>query len=253
MRCLVIDDELASRSRLKRLLSVHEDAELVGEAENGVVGLEMIASTRPDVVFLDVEMPVVSGIELAKRMHAELEAPIIIFTTGYASYAIDAFHADAIGYLLKPIEQDRLELTLGRARRLLKDSPTSDSATKANDESTVLRGSRLDQIVGRKGDRYYLLRPSEVVYFAAQDGYVRAFTAKDSYFVNLTIAELEETLAHLRFFRAHRAALVNLSHVREIQASFRSSYVFLMAHPTGPEIQVSERQAKALRGRIPGL
>jgi DNA-binding LytR/AlgR family response regulator len=253
MRCLIIDDESASRSRLKRLLGKHPGVEVIGEAKNGMTGLQEIVSLSPDLIFLDIEMPVVNGIQMLRSVPSGTTLPLVIFVTGYDAYAMAAFDADALAYLLKPIEEERLAAALDRAQRLT--TQPAEKAVELNRLATAVTKHkiRIDQIVGKKRERFILLRPAEIIYFSAEDGLVKAHTAKETYLVDLTLNELEESLLHLRFFRAHRSVLVNLNQVREIQPSFRSSYILLMENSDDTQVQVSERQAKSLRGRIPGL
>ena len=253
MRSLIIDDEAASRSRLKRLLGKYPTVEVIGEAENGMVGLQKIMALTPDLIFLDIEMPVVNGIQVLKSIPTGTPLPLVIFVTGYDAYALAAFEADALAYLLKPIEEERLASALERARRFTLE-PSERAAEQERLAGMVTRRRvRIDQVVGKKKDRFVLLRPSEIIYFSADDGLVKAHTVNDTFLVDLTLNELEESLEHLRFFRAHRSALVNLNQIREIQPSFRSSYVLLMRNSPHTEVQVSERQARSLRERISGL
>jgi DNA-binding LytR/AlgR family response regulator len=154
---------------------------------------------------------------------------------------------------LKPIEEERLVSVLERAGRLTREPAERVVEQEHLTEIVTKRRIRIDQIIGKKKDRFILIRPAEIIYFSAEDGLVKANTVKDTYLVDFTLNDLEESLVHLRFFRAHRSALVNLNQIREIQPSFRSSYVLLMENPSSTEVQVSERQAKSLRERIPGL
>lgn len=253
MRCLIVDDASASRSRLKRLLAPRADIEIVGEAEDGMAGLEMIVSLVPDLIFLDIEMPIINGIQMLKSIPEGTALPIVIFITGYDAHALAAFEADALAYLLKPVEEERLVSTLERARRLTREPTQFLAEQRRFTEVVNRRRGRIDQVVGKRRDRFVLLRPADIIYFSAEDGLVKAYTAKAQFAVDLTLNDLEESLSHLRFFRAHRSALVNLNQIAEIQASFRSSYILLLANPAHTEVQVSERQAKSLRERIPGL
>jgi two-component system, LytTR family, response regulator len=230
MRFLIIDDESASRSRLKRLLAPQADVEIVGEAEDGMAGLELIVSLVPDLIFLDIEMPIVNGIQMLKSIPEGTALPIVIFITGYDTHALAAFEADALAYLLKPVEEERMVSTLERARRLTKDPTQFLAEQRRFTEVVNRRRGRIDQLVGKRRDRFVLLRPADIIYcpadiiyFSAEDGLVQAYTAKEQFAVDLTLNDLEESLSHLRFFRAHRSALVNLNQIAEIQPSFRSS------------------------------
>jgi len=253
MRCLIIDDEASSRSRLKRLLKSYDDIAIVGEAEDGVAGLEAILQQSPDLVFLDIEMPQLTGIQMLRALPRSSATPLVIFITGYDEHALAAFEANALAYLLKPVEEERLSATIDRARLLITN--THDRQAEAENLRSVVaqRRAPLDRIVGKKRDRFYLLRPDEILFFSAEDGLVKAHSLKESYTVDLPLNDLESDLSSRQFFRANRAALINLNRIREIQPYFRSSYVILMADAENTQLQVSERQAKELRSRVPGL
>ena len=252
MRCLIVDDEFSSRSRLRRLLSSQEDVEVVGEAEDGIAGLDQITIAKPDLIFLDIEMPRLNGFQMLKALPQE-SLPLVIFVTGYDEHALAAFEAQAVSFLLKPIEESKLAAALNRSRLILEHSPkVSDEAQRV---ANVVRQVPLclNHIVGRKQGRFILLRPLEIFYFSAESGLVKAHTANDSFHVEMTLNDLEEALVQQRFFRAHRSSLVNLGRVKEIEPYFRGTYVLIMNDATRSQIQVSERQAKLLREQIPGL
>ena len=253
MRCLIIDDEFSARSRIKRLLTAHPDIEVAAEAEDGVQGLEQITSLKPDFIFLDIEMPRLNGFQMLKVIPASQTLPLIVFVTGYDEHALAAFEADALAYLLKPVDEHRLATTMSRARQLVTD-PISSTEERRRVADMVRRASpRLDHLVGKRQGRLVLLRPGEVAFFIVESGIVNAHTAGGVFHVELTLNELEEYLPAQRFFRAHRASLVNLAQVAEIEPHFRSSYMLIMRDAASSQIQVSERQAKLLRDRIPGL
>jgi two-component system, LytTR family, response regulator len=253
MRALIIDDELSSRSRLKRLLVKHPDVSIDAEAENGVEGLRAILETAPDLVFLDIEMPNLNGLQMLRSLPANANVPLVIFITGYDEHALAAFEANALAYLLKPVEQDRLAISLDRARRLLASVPERQAEADRMKKVIHNQQASLDQIVGRKKDRFYLMRPEDIFYFTAEDSLVKAHSSKETCTVDFTLNELEDALRSRQFFRAHRSALINLNRIKEIQPYFRSSYIILMTDPANTEFQVSERQAKQLRARVPGL
>ncbi len=253
MRSLIIDDESVSRSRINRLLATQPDVQVIGEAANGMKGLELIVSLMPDLIFLDIGMPVLNGLQMLRSIPEGTPIPLVIFITGYDEHALAAFEADALAYLLKPVDEERLATAVGRARRILSEPAERVAESRRIASAVAQRSIRMDQIVGKKHDRFFFLRPVDIVYFSAEDGVVKGHTAMETYLVAFTLNDLEQSLTHLQFFRAHRSALVNLSQVREIQPSFRSSFVLLLADRGRTEIHVSERQAKVLRERTPGL
>jgi two-component system, LytTR family, response regulator len=253
IRSLLVDDEAAARGRLSRLLAVHPDIVIAGEATNGLEALEQIRALHPDLLFLDIELPGLSGFEVLRALPSDLAMPLVVFVTAYDQHALAAFEANALAYLLKPVSPERLARVVDRATRLYQHTPqrlTEQQQVERLLQSTV---RSLQQVVGRKRDRFVLLRPDEIVLFQVDGGIVRAKTATDSYWVNHQLTELENGLPEGLFFRARREVLVNLAKVKEIRPYFKSSFLLTMTDAALTEVPVSERQAKLLRQRLPGL
>ena len=250
MTGLIVDDEAAARSRLTRMLSKHPEVSIAGEASDGLQALESIGRLRPDLVFLDIQMPGLDGFQVIRSIPAEVPRPLIIFVTGFDRHALEAFEANALAYLLKPVEHEQLAMVLERAAKLCAFEQMRQQEESRVAELVRSRAPALEQIVARKRDRFVLLNPEEILYFCVEGGLVRAKTATESFVVNYQLADLEAALAHA-FFRARREALVNLKQVKEIRPFFKSSFVLAM--PDAAEIAVSARQARLLRQRIPGL
>jgi DNA-binding LytR/AlgR family response regulator len=253
MRSLLVDDEPSARLRLRRLLSTHTHVEISGEAADGVEAVKEIERLRPDLVLLDVQMPGLDGFDVLRALSAQSAIPLIIFVTGFHEYAIKAFEANAVAYLLKPVEAERLHAMVERAWQLhsfVEERDLDDKKVKA----ALSSASRpLEHIVARKLDRLLLLDPREVMFFYMDNGVVRARTAAESFWLNYQLGELEAGLPATNFFRAHRSTLVNLKAVREIRPNERSGFVLVMADSAQTQIEVSDRQARLLRARIPGL
>jgi two-component system LytT family response regulator len=250
MNSLIVDDETAARSRLTRLLSAHPEVRIVGEAADGLEAIERIERLRPDLVFLDIQMPGLDGFQVIRGLRPAVPRPLIVFVTGFDRHALEAFEANALAYLLKPVETERLAAVLERAAKLCEFERLRSEEERLVADVARTQAPALQQVVGRKRDRCILLNPDDILYFSAESGLLKAKTATDSYLVNYQLAELEAALAP-SFFRARRSVLVNLGRVKEIRPYFKSS--FLLAMPDAAEIAVSERQAKLLRQRIPGL
>lgn len=253
MCTLLVDDEPSARLRLRRMLSTHVHVEISGEAADGVEAVDQIERLQPDLVLLDVQMPGMDGFDVLRALPAQSMMPLIIFVTGFHEYAIQAFEANAVAYLLKPVEAERLHAMVERAWRIhsfVEERDLDEQKVKA-----ALTGvtQPLKHIVARKLDRLLLLDPQEVMFFYMENGIVRARTAAESFWVNYQLGELESALASTNFFRAHRATLVNLKAVREIRPNGRSGFVLTMADTAQTQIDVSDRQARLLRVRIPGL
>jgi DNA-binding LytR/AlgR family response regulator len=253
LRSLVVDDEPNARMRLHRLLKDDERVEVIGEAKDGLEAVTQIQRLLPDLVFLDVQMPGLDGFATLKALPSELPVPMIIFVTGFHEHAMAAFAANAIAYLLKPIERERLREMVERAWKL--QHFAEDRVRAANQvhqfAANVPRNFR--QIVTRKLDRFLLLDPDEILYFYMDHGIVRVRTNDDNLWVNYQLGDLEQGLSEFNFFRAHRASLVNLRRVKEIRPSARSAFLLIMDDTEKTQIEVSERQARALRLIMPGL
>jgi DNA-binding LytR/AlgR family response regulator len=253
MRSLIIDDEAGARLRLRRLLQAQDCVEIVGEAEDGMAAVGEIERLRPDLLFLDIQMPGLDGFSVLKALPHDFPLPLVIFITGFHEHAMKAFEAKALAYLLKPIETDRLNEMVDRAWRLHRSA--DDRSQDDLKVKTLVKEAtrRLERIVARKLDKYWLVNPSDVLFFQMDNGIVRAKTASETFWVSYQLGELEEALSETGFFRAHRSTLVNLKRVKEIRPDVRSRYVLVVADADRTEIEVSERQGRSLRERIPGL
>lgn len=252
MKALIVDDELSAQRRLGRLLSMHPGVEIVGEAQDGVEALDLIEARKPEVVFLDIQMPELDGFGVVRALPSSAETPLIVFATSYDQHALAAFEANAVAYLLKPIEEERLAIVMERLKRLLA-SADDRMLEKERLSAVTTETARLHRLVCRKGNRVMLFDPAEILWFYIDGGIVRARTATDTYWVNYQLHQLETGLNSEVFFRARRDILVNLDGVKGIKPFDRSTFVLVMNDSQGTEVQVSERQAKELRQRLPGL
>jgi two-component system, LytTR family, response regulator len=252
MKTLLVDDEPSARLRLRRLLEGDERLEIAAECADGLSAVQEMEQLKPDLVFLDVQMPGLDGFEILRALPKSVPRPLVIFVTGFHEHALRAFEANAVAYLLKPIETERLEEMVERSWRL--HSFSDGRADQDRVDSLIAADARgLERIVARKLDRLFLLEPSQIFYFFIDNGIVRAKTANETFWVNYQMGELEEGLAKRDFFRVHRGRLVNLKHVREIRPDVRSSFLLIMDDSSRTGIEVSERQGRLLRDRIPGL
>jgi two-component system LytT family response regulator len=247
MRSLIVDDEESARERLGRMLKVHPEIAVVGQARDGIEAIEKIEKLTPDLLFLDIELPGLTGFEVLQSLPRTAAPPLVIFVTGYDQHALAAFEANALAYLLKPVEPERLAHAVERAGKL-----------GAAERHRILRVARevpkvLRQIVCRKRDRLVLVPPDRILWFQMEDGIVKARTENETYWVNHQLGELEACLPADTFFRARREVLVNVAKIKEIRPYFKSGFLLLMADAAATEIVVSERQARAFRQRIPGL
>jgi DNA-binding LytR/AlgR family response regulator len=251
IRTLIVDDEPLARERLKRLLADIEDVEFVGEAGSGVQAVEMIEGQRPDVVLLDIQMPVLDGFGVLEALD---EPPLIIFVTAYDQYAIRAFEVNAVDYLLKPFSQERLNRAIHRAREELNKergfakAPGPWSSTRQLApllRSLADQGQYAARLAVHDRDRIRVLDTEQVDWIGIEDDEVTVHVGQEAYTIRRTLSELEARLDPARFFRAHRSAIVNLDRVQEIIPWFKGSHRLRLT--TGAEVDLSRRRARALR------
>jgi two-component system LytT family response regulator len=247
IRALIADDEASARSRLRKLLAPHAFELIEGDAADGLAALEAIRKHRPQVVFLDIEMPGLDGFEVVEALAPEAR-PLIVFVTAYDEHALAAFEANAVAYLLKPVVEERLRSVVARIEQLLR-SPADVAGEIAR--SSAVASSRpaqpLHHVLAVQGDGYVLIPASDVCFFHVEDGVTHVKTATASHRTHYAIGELETRLPSPPFFRAHRATIANLDKVAKINPMFKGSLLLTMKDSGSSEIQVSERQAKTVR------
>lgn len=246
MRVVIVDDEPIARQVLRQELASIADLEVIGEAEDGLAALQLISALRPDLVFLDLEMPKMTGFEMIRRLGGT-PAPVIVIVTAYDQHAIRAFEAGAIDYLLKPVSQSRLLQSVQRARRLAKHPP---QVLERIGQLQVLaapggEGGQARKIVAKLGDEFFLLNIEEVLAFQSEGDLTWILTAKQRYLATQNLSALEAKLKNTPFHRIHRSAMVNVNHIRKM--SVLSSQRWLMTLTNGQEFVVSKRQAKNIR------
>jgi len=256
IRALIVDDERRARAYLAKLVSSHVDVTIVGEARDGRTALDEIVRLEPDLVFLDVQMPEMTGIEVARALPSD-RAPFVVFTTAFDRYAIDAFEVNAIDYLLKPYDSERLARAIERVRcQMRTESSGNPLASRLERLLAALddkKGQRRDapdatslsRIPAQSRSGIVLLELCEVYQIASDDRIVFAHTRDERYVVNFSIKELETRLPDDLFYRSHRSCLVNLTHVREVVPWFHGK--LLLKLDDGSETIVSEDRAPRLR------
>jgi two-component system, LytTR family, response regulator len=244
MNALIVDDEPIARRVLREELELFPDVRVIGEAGNGKEALERITELRPDLVFLDLQMPVMSGFEVVRNLHEPL--PIIVIVTAFDAHAIEAFEAGAIDYLLKPVGEARLQKALERAKSL-QGKPTDIAAQVDKIASAVQPPGALRsrKITGRSGEDYHVLDLEDVVAFQAERELVWIVTSKQRLFATQTLRAIEERLADPQFPRVHRNAIVNVGHVRKMKSL--SSQRWLITMSNALQLVVSKRQAHKIR------
>lgn len=245
MKTLIVDDEPIARRVLREELEDLPGIEIVGEAEHGREALERIAELKPDLVFLDLQMPVMGGFEVVRKLGGG-HLPVIVIVTAFDEHAIAAFDAGAVDYLLKPVSETRLRVAVERARRLRRNP-----IENANALATITAAEQPDRpvarrkIVGRNGTEYFLLDPNEILAFQAEGELVWIVTAKQRLLATRNLHMTEEQLKDEQFQRVHRNAIVNVNHVRKM--SVMSSQRWLITLSNSLQIIVSKRMAQNIR------
>jgi two-component system LytT family response regulator len=246
LRALIVDDEPVARRVLREELELQTDIEIIGEADTGGRALEEINALRPDLVFLDLQMPEMGGFEVIQQLRSGTHLPVVIVVTAYDKYAIRAFDEGAVDYLLKPVAQARLIRALDRARQLVSNRvDAAENLARLQEIASVPAPQRLLKIVGRTGDEYFLLNASEVLAFQADGEVVWIVTAKQRYLATQSLRKIQEKLESTSFRRVHRNALVNVDHVRKMAAL--SSNRWLITLNNNQEFVVSKRLARNVR------
>lgn len=249
MRALLVDDEKLARDELAYLLESRPDVEVVGQATNGPEALEMIDEHEPDLVFLDVQMPGLDGINVARRVIEKGgKLPHFIFATAFDQYAVDAFEVAAADYLLKPIEDARLTRALDRAKKLLESPGDETGRVEALLARFSAQSRPPSKILVRSNSRMLLVDSNDIVYATIDDGVITvAATYLEGTSNYRTIEELQSHLDPQTFWRPHRSYLVNINRIQEVVPWFKSSYQLRMNDKAKTEVPVSRAQTKRLR------
>ena len=238
---LIVDDEPQALQKLHRLLGAHEDQiQIVGQAADGLAAVEAIERFSPDVVFLDIEMPGLSGFGVLDSIPQE-EWPAVVFTTAFEHYAIRAFEVHAVDYLLKPINRERLAECVARL-----DGTPPQSQRAQLDEAR--RQTRLERILVRRASKLVVIPVDEVAVFESENKLVFVRTAEGRFLLNMSMKEIEERVDPNLFCRVHKQAIVRLSLVREIHALAGGQYVAKLCD--GHEVQVGRNYAHEFRSRF---
>src|SRR5450432_4831258 len=243
---LIVDDEPVARRVLREGLELIPEIEITGEAANGREALQQIAKLKPDLVFLDLQMPVMSGFEVVRSL-SEPPLPVIVIVTAFDQHAIEAFEAGAIDYLLKPVSEARLRTAVERARTLQgKPAEVAASLDKIASVAGPSNATRNKKVVGRNGEEYFFLDVDDVLAFQAERELVWIITSKQRLLATQSLRLIEERLALPQFQRVHRNAIVNVNHIRKMSAL--SSQRWLVTLSNSLQLTVSKRQAHNIRG-----
>ncbi len=240
-KIIIIDDEPLARSLIVEYLQHHPSIQIVAECDNGFQGLKAIAQHKPDLIFLDIQMPKINGFEMLELLDT---APSVIFTTAFDEYAIKAFEANAIDYLLKPFSKERFDSAVEKwMSKTLNSSADTTHITRL--ENTPKQPDEKNRIVVKNGSDIRIVPVSELFYIEAYDDYVKLFT-KDSYFLKKkTMNYYEEVLDSSQFFRTHRSFIINLQQLTKIEPLEKNTYIALLKN--GKKIPLSRSSYSKLK------
>ncbi|OEH93647.1 LytR/AlgR family response regulator transcription factor [Bacillus solimangrovi] len=238
IKTIIIDDEVYSRDELKHLLSFYQFIEIVGQADSAEKGLKMIMNISPDVVFVDIEMGYMTGIELADTLQKLKQPPKVVFATAHPDYAVKAFRLEAVDYLLKPFDEDELEETVKRLENHFNQINTTLHLEKT-----------LGKLAVEEGERIHYITPEEILYMSVEQRETKLYTKEKIYNTRMTLKELEDKLSSYSFFRTHKSFLVNLQKIEQLIPWFNGAYQ-IKVEDRIEEIPVSRNYAKSLRKRL---
>jgi len=250
IKALIVDDELIARQVLRDELELLPDAVVVGEAEDGKEALRKIVDLQPDVVLLDLQMPGMGGFEVVRNLSGS-RLPVVVMVTAYQQYAVRAFDAGAVDYLLKPVRAPRLQKALERARTLLgKPLEIAQDLAKIANVAATPRQAATRKLIGRLGRDYFLLDTEDVLALQAEGELVWIVTPKRRLLATQTLGALEATLPLASFRRVHRNAIVNVNHIQKMSAITSNRWILTLTNQI--ELVVSKRQAHNVRRLVRG-
>jgi two-component system LytT family response regulator len=233
IRTLIVDDEPLARKGVRIVLEKDPEIRILGEAGDGIEALERIKAERPDLVFLDVQMPEMNGFEVLESLSLE-ELPLVVFVTAYDQYALNAFQVHALDYLMKPFEDERLQEALDHAKAQLQHKNGTHPTKRLQEmlEATRAERGRVGRIMVRSGGRITFVRVDDVDWIEAQGDYVCLHTQGKKHLVREKISDLEAQLSAAQFLRIHRSTMINVSRIREMQPLFHGEYSVVLQDGT---------------------
>jgi len=259
LKALIVDDEYPARQELRYVLSNFENVEIVGEAANALEALALIKALDYQVLFLDISMPGMTGLELGAAIQDLPKKPLIVFVTAYGEYAVSAFEVNAVDYLLKPVDTNRMKKAIDKVIKVSQEQAAAMEAAAAGHEGQAAREPdprqgqqvqsmiKIDRIPAEKQGKTILVTEADIFYAFTEQDYVYIKTDTDKLFTRFTLKELEARLNPQIFFRTHRCYLVNLHKVKEIVPFFNGTYNLIVEDKERSEVPVSRAQAKKLR------
>jgi two-component system, LytTR family, response regulator len=239
MRAVIVDDEEPARAKLRRWLAEEHDVEIAGEFADGLSAAYSIITMSPDVVFLDVQMPGLSGLQVAAQFEPQ-DAPLVVFVTAYDAHALAAFDLNAVDYLLKPYDEERFRRALDRVRGRLRMPQTRESAVRAARTQTGIS----DRLLVPAGDGLRLIDCAGIHSLEADDNYVHVHTADQVYVLRRTLRDLLQQLGEQRFVRIHKSVAVNIAEIEALSPLFKGDYELRLR--SGKVLRLSRRYTAEL-------
>lgn len=246
MRIILVDDEKPALEELTYIINKYSFIELIGTYNNPTIALERILKEKPDVVFLDVEMPEINGFTIAREIiRAEMDT-IIVFVTAFDEYAIKAFEVNAVDYILKPFHEERIDLTIKRIKNISKQHNKENNQKVIQKILEIQETKPINKLPVWKNNRILLLNPKDIIYCTMEDGKTVIVTEDERYITDGKLIYLEEILKQDGFFRCHRSFLVNLNTINEVIPWFNNTYIIKMKG-IDDEIPISRRHMKEFK------
>jgi two-component system, LytTR family, response regulator len=242
IKVLIVDDEAPARSRLARMLSTFSDLQVIGEASNGLEALQVSQNLKPDLVFLDIEMPELNGLEVAETWGGE--GPAVVFVTAYSEHALKAFELSALDYLVKPVSTERLAETVEKIRKRGSPSPFANLQqllTKMEEGQTRRR------MAVKCGAKYRVFNPSQVSAIVARDHYAVLLVEGQELLADDRLETLAQRLDPARFLRIHRSAIINLDYLKELEHEGDRKYLAVLSDPAKTRLPVSRERLEELK------
>jgi two-component system, LytTR family, response regulator len=233
IRAVIVDDEPLARRRVRELLAEEADVEIVGEAQDGPTAVSLVRELRPDLLFLDIQMPALDGFGVLEQIGPR-SVPALIFVTAYDRFALRAFEAHALDYLLKPYDDQRFAGALQRVREQLRHRGAGEIERRLRDLLLEVRGgaSHLERLAVQSGSRSMLIPVDEIDWLEAEGKYVRLHVREHAYLIRDTLTRLESALDPARFLRIHRSIIVNVERIREVEAFVQREYILFLRNGT---------------------
>ena len=226
IQTLIADDEVLARNKLRYLLDGEPDIEVVGEGSNASEVIDLVGATSPQLLFLDVKMPGMNGLEVVEQLaRGDQPVPHIIFTTAYDQYALQAFEIRAIDYLLKPFTAERLQMAVQRVREQIEFTELSAGRSQKNPKE---KNGYTTRLVFKSRGRILFLSVTDIRWIGAEENYVRICASHETHLLRETMASMEQKLDPNSFLRVHRSAIVNLKYVREVRTEAQGDFVVQM-------------------------